>query len=226
MDSEYSSQASQYSYAFSQDTATSESTEDNAGVDEHGSEIAAGDHEHHEECAYCKASSAASLSLCTSCSRWFCNARGKRNTSHIVSHLVRSRHKTVALHPRGPLGNVTLECYHCGQRNPFVLGFVAGRADQVVVLLCRSPCAAKASTKDVVWDTSQWLPLIQDRAFISWLVAEPNELEQINARKISNHHIVQLEDMWRDSLSEGVLSLAIGEEEVPVDAVQLRYCTN
>jgi regulator of nonsense transcripts 1 len=55
------------------------------------------------------------------------------------------------LHRDGPLGETVLECYSCGVRNVFVLGFIPAKADSVVVLLCRQPCAAQSSLKDMNW---------------------------------------------------------------------------
>lgn len=57
----------------------------------------------------------------------------------------------VTLHKDGPLGETVLECYACGVRNVFVLGFIPAKADSVVVLLCRQPCAAQTSLKDMNW---------------------------------------------------------------------------
>ena len=59
------------------------------------------------------------------------------NFSHIINHLVRAKHKEVTLHKDGPLGDTTLECYNCGCRNVFLLGFIPAKADSVVILLCR-----------------------------------------------------------------------------------------
>lgn len=59
------------------------------------------------------------------------------NFSHIVNHLVRAKCKEVTLHKDGPLGETVLECYNCGCRNVFLLGFIPAKADSVVVLLCR-----------------------------------------------------------------------------------------
>lgn len=67
----------------------------------------------------------------------FCNGRGNTSGSHIINHLVRAKHKEAALHRDGPLGETLLECYSCGARNVFVLGFIPAKADSVVVLLCR-----------------------------------------------------------------------------------------
>lgn len=67
--------------------------------------------------------------------------------SHMVNHLVRAKHREVTLHRDGPLGDTALECYACGCRNVFVLGFIPAKADSVVVLLCRHPCASQSSLK-------------------------------------------------------------------------------
>ena len=84
--------------------------------------------------------------------------------------MVRSRNKQVSLHPDSPLGETVLECYNCGCRNVFLLGFIPAKNDSVVVLLCREPCLSMGALKDLDWDLAQWMPLIEDRAFLSWLV--------------------------------------------------------
>jgi hypothetical protein len=104
-----------------------------------------------------------------------------------------------------PLGDTVLECYNCGCRNVFLLGFIPAKSDSIVVLLCRSvwldrcftltlfwcsydiwygdglvnssPCLSVGALKDMNWDLSQWLPLIEDRAFLPWLVKQPSEPE-------------------------------------------------
>ena len=88
---------------------------------------------------YCGVHSPASVVRCNfpSCKKWFCNGRGNTSGSHIITHLVRSKHKEVVLHSESPLGEVTLECYNCGCRNIFLLGFISAKSDSVVVLLCR-----------------------------------------------------------------------------------------
>lgn len=64
-------------------------------------------------------------------------------SSHIVNHLVRAKCKEVTLHKDGPLGETVLECYNCGCRNVFLLGFIPAKADSVVVLLCRQVLAGQ-----------------------------------------------------------------------------------
>ena len=92
--------------------------------------------------------------MCNSTKKWFCNGRGNTSgrypslsfspllihispNSHIVNHLVRARCHEVTLHKEGPLGETILECYNCGCKNVFKLGFVPAKADSVVMLLCR-----------------------------------------------------------------------------------------
>jgi hypothetical protein len=109
--------------------------EDDDGVDLEP-EVAAQLPEH--ACRYCGLHDPAAVAFCMPCRRWFCNGRGSTSSSHMVTHLVRAKHKEVALHRLGPLGETVLECYNCGCRNVFLLGFIPARADSVVVLLCRS----------------------------------------------------------------------------------------
>lgn len=88
-------------------------------------------------CKYCGIHSPASVVKCVTCNRWFCNSRGNTSGSHIINHLVRAKHKEVSLHPDSPLGDTVLECYNCGCRNVFLLGFIPAKSDTVVVLICR-----------------------------------------------------------------------------------------
>lgn len=91
--------------------------------------------------------------------------------SHIVIHLVRSKHREIRLHDQSQLGDTVLECYSCGSRNVFVLGFVPAKTDSVVVILCRQPCASQASVKDHEWaDETHWRPVIHDQAFLTWIM--------------------------------------------------------
>ena len=119
-------------------------------------------------CRYCGIHDPACVVMCNTTKKWFCNSRGSTSGSHIVNHLVRAKCKEVTLHKDGPLGETVLECYSCGNRNVFILGFIPAKADSVVVLLCRQPCAAQNSLKDMNWEQDQWKPLISDRSFLSW----------------------------------------------------------
>ncbi|RCH98754.1 ATP-dependent helicase NAM7 [Rhizopus stolonifer] len=150
-------------------------------------------------CKYCGIHSPASVVKCVTCDRWFCNSRGNTSGSHIINHLVRAKHKEVSLHPESPLGDTILECYNCGCRNVFLLGFIPAKSDTVVVLICRQPCAAVPSSKDLNWDTTQWMPLIDDRCFLTWLVKIPSDQEQLRARQITSQQINKLEELWKEN---------------------------
>jgi regulator of nonsense transcripts 1 len=88
-------------------------------------------------CSYCGIHNPACVVKCLICNKWFCNSRGSTSGSHIVNHLVRAKHKEVTLHAESPLGETTPECYSCGAKNVFTLGFIPAKSDTVVVLLCR-----------------------------------------------------------------------------------------
>jgi regulator of nonsense transcripts 1 len=152
-------------------------------------------------CVYCGIHNPACVVRCNvpNCKKWFCNSRGNTSGSHIINHLVRAKHKEVCLHQDSPLGETILECYQCGCRNVFLLGFIPAKTESVVVLLCRDPCASSGGLKDMNWDLSQWHPLIDDRSFLPWLVKIPTEQEQLRARQISAQQINKLEDLWKSN---------------------------
>lgn len=149
-------------------------------------------------CIYCGISDASCVVKCVESGKWFCNGRGNTSASHIIQHLVRSRNRTVSLHPDSPLGETLIECYNCGSRNVFLMGFIPAKLDSVVVLLCREPCLSNGALKDMEWDLSQWMPLIEDRAFLPWLVKVPSEKDQLRSRQITTSQINTLEELWRE----------------------------
>ena len=109
-------------------------------------------------------------------------------------------------------------------KNVFILGFIPAKADSVVVLLCRQPCAAQNSLKDMNWEQDQWKPLISDRSFLSWLVKVPSESEQMRSRQVSAAQITKLEDLWKDSPNADFEDLdKKAEEENEVRRVTVRY---
>jgi regulator of nonsense transcripts 1 len=173
---------------------------------------------------YCGIHSPGSVVKCLSCNKWFCSARGTATASHVINHLVRARHKEVQLHPSSQLGDTTLECYSCGTKNVFLLGFIPAKSDTVVVLLCRQPCAAATSSKDMSWDISRWQPLIEDRSFLPWLVSVPTDAEQLRARHLTPPQIAKLEELWKEDANATVQDLekATGIDDDP-QPVLLKY---
>ncbi|XP_067642224.1 regulator of nonsense transcripts 1 homolog isoform X1 [Eurosta solidaginis] len=174
-------------------------------------------------CKYCGIHDPGTVVMCNNCKKWFCNGRGSTSGSHIVNHLVRAKHREVTLHSEGPLGETVLECYSCGVRNVFVLGFIPAKADSVVVLLCRQPCAAQNSLKDMNWDQEQWKPLITDRSFLPWLVKVPTEQEQLRARQISAAQINKLEELWKENIDATFQDLEKPGIDTEPSQVLLRY---
>ena len=149
-------------------------------------------------CAYCGIYNPACVVKCATTNKWFCNARsGGAGGSHIIQHLVRGKFKEVSLHPDSPLGDAILECFNCGCRNSFLLGFIPSKTDSVVVLLCREPCLTLGALKDQGWDLTLWQPLVEDRSFLPWLVKAPSEEEVNRSRPISGVQIAELEALWR-----------------------------
>lgn len=126
------------------------------------------------------------------------------------------------LHPDSPLGDTIPECYTCGSRNPFMLGFLPAKGDAVVMLLCRTPCNYAANTKEVEWDASQWSPLIENRSFLSWFVHIPSAALQRKARAITAQQISKLEDLWRENerATLGDIENPALEEDLPKTQVQ------
>jgi len=174
-------------------------------------------------CSYCGIHDVNVVVQCQTSKKWFCNGRGNTSGSHIINHLVRAKCKEVSLHRDGQLSDSVLECYNCGCRNVFLLGFIPAKADSVVVLLCRQPCANHSSLKDMDWDAQQWQPLIQDRSFVSWLVKVPSEEDQLRARQISAQQINKLEELWKENKDATVEDLEKpGVDEEP-QQVLLRY---
>ncbi|XP_031126983.1 regulator of nonsense transcripts 1 homolog [Ipomoea triloba] len=167
--------------------------------DDEGFEYGKGNFSVEHACRYCGVTNPACVVRCNvpSCRKWFCNSRGNTSGSHIVNHLVRAKHKEVCLHKDSPLGETILECYNCGCRNVFLLGFISAKTESVVVLLCREPCLNVNALKDMNWDLSQWCPLIDDRCFLQWLVKVPSEQEQLRARQISAQQINKVEELWK-----------------------------
>ena len=157
-------------------------------------------------CRYCGIHSPSSVVKCNDCNSWFCNSRGTTSGAHIIHHLVRAKHKHISLHADSTLGDTVLECYNCGCRNVFLLGFIPAKSDSVVVLLCRSPCLS-VGLKDSNWDVNQWLPLIEDRQFLPWLVKPPSDTEQLRSRSLSAAQLAKLEEAWKVNPSATIESV-------------------
>lgn len=171
---------------------------------------------HEESCAYCGLESPQSVVKCGNCHKWFCNGKGKLGASHIIMHLIHSKHNSVVLQESSPLGAETLECYNCEVKNVFTLGFVAAKQDSMVVLLCRMPCAHQ---RDINWATDDWQPLVDDRALLPWVAPFPSAEELAMARDVLADEIRQVEALWkvnRDVSLQDVIDSAEKPKLLPV----------
>ncbi|KAJ3297740.1 ATP-dependent helicase NAM7 [Borealophlyctis nickersoniae] len=80
-----------------------------------------------------------------------------------------------------------------------------------------------ACNKDMNWDLSQWLPLIDDRRFLNWLVKEPSEAERLRARQVTRDQVIKLETMWMENANATLEDLdRPGVDDEP-NPVLLRY---
>lgn len=126
-------------------------------------------------CDYCGLASKDCVAQCTyqNCNRWFCNGKGDlKNSSHLIFHLVKCKHKDISLHPESLHGGTVLECYMCGSRNVFLLGFVplTNVEDKQVIIACRTPCLSNRKFGEMTWDPSEWTALVEERMIVDWLL--------------------------------------------------------
>ena len=72
------------------------------------------------------------------------------------------------------------------------------KTEAYVILLCREPCLRQLGMKESAYDTDNWMPLIENKALLSWLVRAPTETEYQRSRKIKPQQINKLEEMWKE----------------------------
>lgn len=174
-------------------------------------------------CIYCNVYNPLCVAKCTKCAKWFCNSTKGTLSSHLVNHLVKSGHKEVALHPDSPVGDATLECYNCGCKNIFLLGYIQTKKDEVIVLLCRQPCAFNA-TKESDWDVESWAPLINDRRLLPWLCQFPTQAQEARSRKLTFDQIQKLESAWKSGMNLATFDdIDRKEQEDKLESTQLSY---
>lgn len=171
-------------------------------------------------CAYCSIDHPNCVVRCNTCDKWFCNSKTGISSSHIINHLVASRHNFVSLHPDSELGDTMLECYNCGCRNIFLLGFVAAKSEAVVVILCRMPCA---QTKNINWDIDQWQALIENRQLLNWIAEEPGMDDQLKTMMITPSQISKLEAKWRSNKDATIDAIDMPNEKGKIPFILMRY---
>ncbi|CAI2297044.1 unnamed protein product [Caenorhabditis sp. 36 PRJEB53466] len=174
-------------------------------------------------CRYCGISDPLCVAKCTVCFKWFCNSNSGTAGSHIVHHMVRSQHREAYTHKDSPCGDTQLECYRCCSKNVFNLGFIPGKKDQVVVIICRTPCANQTFQNDDNWAPEDWKSIIAEKQLLSWIVNVPSEEQMARARKITTSQALRLEELWRDMPDATIDDLNKPGLDREPDHVQLRY---
>ncbi|KAK2954668.1 putative Regulator of nonsense transcripts 1 like protein [Blattamonas nauphoetae] len=153
------------------------------------------------QCSYCGVKSPDCLVQCKVCNRWFCNGKGNSTSSHILIHLVRSKHKQLGFHPESQFTDTPIECYNCHGTNAFNIGYVFSNQEEMIMLVCRDPCVT--TTKDSQWDLSHWEPIISERAIVPILVSPPTGEEEQLCKAVKFKRIMQLEDIWNEDQQPG-----------------------
>lgn len=174
-------------------------------------------------CAYCGIANAAAVVKCVSSGKWFCNGRTIGTASCIITHLVKSKKRECQLHRDSPLGDTLLECYSCAGRNAFALGFVPVAAESSVVLLCRDHAPSAPGVRELGLDLALWQPLIEDRAFVPWLVKVPTEQEVLRARHLTVGQVSRLEEAWKADPAATLDKLSTPSPDEEPAPVALKY---
>lgn len=174
-------------------------------------------------CVYCNIYNPLCVAKCTKCCKWFCNSQKGSLSGHLINHLIKSGHKEVSLHPNSPVGDATLECYNCGCKNIFLLGYIQSKKDNVIVLLCRQPCAFNAP-KESDWNVESWTPLIGERRLLPWLCQFPTQAQEGRARRITYEQIQKLETVWKSGMTMATLDdINRKEQEDTLEPTKLSY---
>lgn len=151
-----------------------------------------------------------------------CNNKGALSKgSHIIIHLVKSKSKEIALHPDNPLGVANLECYVCGNKNIFLLGFVPLEESQVLIV-CRMPCL-NTSSSEFKWDPNEFSPLVQEKALAEWLVKPSSESVLRRARTVTMEQINAIEELRKTNPNVKFEDINRKTKEKKLKPVLLRY---
>lgn len=174
-------------------------------------------------CFYCGNHQTDTLVRCTheGCGRWFCNSYGvNRAGSHIVLHLVKARHRSIMLHPENPLGEELIRCFTCNSGNIFLLGIVPSKIESTLIFLCRERCLSRSSLNKQEWDLESWMPIIEEKRLITFIVGVPSESEDIHAKKITISQISNIEEAFKKTPD---MQLPPEIESLSMRQVQLKY---
>jgi len=169
--------------------------------DEFDNEALGNENEREKEarCAYCGINNPAHLVKCNEkdCQRWFCDGRlDEFSASHIVFHLTKSKHKEIFLNENSPIGEMVLECYSCGCKNIFLLGFLESREGDTGIILCREPCLSQCKIVEDKFEKSRWVPLIKDKKLLEWIVPVLTENDMKICNRVNIRSMSKMEEKW------------------------------
>ena len=89
-----------------------------------------------------------------------------------------------------------------------------------LVLVCREPCLSQIEEEQ---GAKNWMPLIENRALVSWLVRAPTEIEFQRSRAIKQQEIRRLEEAWRLRPLADLIDLEEAKQEPTEQEVLLHY---
>lgn len=151
------------------------------------------------QCAYCGINNPAHIVKCNEkdCQRWFCDGRlDEFSASHIVFHLTKSKHKEIFLNENSPIGEMVLECYSCGCKNIFLLGFLESREGDTGIILCREPCLSQCKIVEDKFEKSRWVPLIKDKKLLEWIIPGLGESDMKICNRVNIRSMSKMEEKW------------------------------
>lgn len=135
------------------------------------------------QCAYCGCSNIKCLAKCSTTGLYFCNGKGVTTKSHILHHLQKIQSDEIELPEGNPFASASQECYVCGSKNVFKLGFLQ-IPDGTLYYVCRSPCQfdERFHRKD---GENLFQPLVTENQILPQLVnvPEPEEYTKIPISK-------------------------------------------
>lgn len=160
-------------------------------------------------CAYCLCDIRECLVRDKATGRWFCNGHGKSMHSHIIHHLVKSRHMEIELPPENQYSQIPMSCYLCHSTNIFRLSFVQSEKTGKYFVLCRE-CCNDPQLHLYSLDITHRQQIVQQTGIIEWLVRPPSGAESKDGFRfceISPTDMDLLEETWPTNPKATILDL-------------------
>ncbi|EAY17561.1 regulator of nonsense transcripts 1, putative [Trichomonas vaginalis G3] len=160
-------------------------------------------------CSYCLCDIPECLVKDKAIGRWFCNGRGKALHSHIIHHLVKSRHMEIELPPQNPYSQIPMTCYLCHSTNIFRLSFVQSQKTGKYFVLCRE-CCNDPQLHLYSLDLAHRQLIVQQTQMLEWLVRPPSHAESKDGFRfcdITPTDMDLLEETWPKNPNATILDL-------------------